>query len=609
MKRQGGPHIDPQIDRGFFAARAGVNGDRVVCKARGEDHANLPDMIRNSLIISCAWKPRGITMDVWKQWKRLAGMSLLMVLADWTTAATSTEMPSAMQNGAHPSQVAQPPTHPMPFAGMGRTAFVYSVDDTRAFLVKVKAAEAISNPMQRCLTYPDPPNSHWSYPAVVAYCRYHMQRVISFADVQKLIQTGHAADLDYQLEQDLQAQINKPAAPGVLDRTYFNDFDNDSFDVRSTLDAWKRASPSSAFAYAASGMAYVAMAANARGAAYIRDTPQSNIDAMDRLLAQADTDLQRAVALNPKVTPAYASMINAGSMSLGDDYTINAAKRGLAAAPDNYSIYGMLSSAVEPKWGGSLEAMDHVAAQAQVYVKRNPLLTIMLSAEPAYRYDVCNCESSANWSAFPVVFDNVSSTTLLSNAGFAASENGHPELAVIYLSEVMRFQPGSWGARRRRDFELPALGESGMAMEDANRLIADNPQIAANYRLRGDIYMSLMDYPLAEKDLERALAMAPDNIEVLSSLGNLYTNLTHEWDKAWDIADRIIGKYPGSPGGWAMRATIVENQPRADLSATYQYFVDHFGDDPTMQWHISRMRELLAKSSQPVPASRNSQHP
>jgi tetratricopeptide (TPR) repeat protein len=482
-----------------------------------------------------------------------------------------------------------------------RPAFI--PDEVRAFLAKVEAAETINDPMRRCLAYPDPPHSHWSPPAVESYCRYHLQRVISFAEAQKLIQTGHAADLDRLLAQDLQAQFTRPAAPGVLDHTYYNAFDNGSFDVRSTLDAWKRDAPSSAFAYAASGMAYVAMASRARGGAYIRDTPQSNLDAMDRLLAQADTDLQRAVALNPKVTPAYVAMINAGSMSLGDDYGLKAAKRGLAAAPDNYSIYGVLSGAAEPKWGGSLEAMDRIAVQAQAHVKQNPLLTILLSAGPAYRYDVCNCESRADWSAFPLVFDNVASTALLSNAGYAASENGHPELAVIYLSEVLRFQPGAWGTRRRRDSELPAVGESRMALDDANRLVAGNPQIADNYRLRGDIYMSLMDYPPAEKDLEHALSMAPDSIDVLSSLGNLYINQTHEWDKAWDITDRVIRKYPGSPGGWAMRATIQENHPRADLSATYQYFVDHFGNDPAMQWHTNRLREVLAKSSQTVPAA------
>lgn len=460
----------------------------------------------------------------------------------------------------------------------------------------------MADPLQRCLSYPDPPRSHWSSETVKAYCQYYLQHVISFDEAQALIQGGQAAELDRQLAQALEAQRTRPESHGLLDHTYFSAFDNGSFDVRSTLDAWKRASPGSAFAYAASGMAYVAMARKARGGAYIRDTPQSNIDAMDRLLFQADADLQRAIALNPEVTPAYVGMVNAGSLSLGNAYLRRAAVRGLAAAPDSYALYGVLSGAMQPKWGGSLEAMDQVARAAQTHVKQNPLLAILLSAEPAYRYDVCNCESSASWSAFPMVFDNVASTTLLSSAGYAASNNGHAELATVYLSEVLRFQPGAEGARRRRAASLPGVDESGMALDDANRLVAAEPQIVANYWLRGNVYMAMMDNAHAEKDLEHALALDPDNIDVLSSLGNLYTNQTQEWDKAWDIADRIIRKYPGSPGGWAMKATIQESHPRADLGTTYQYFVDHFGNDPTMQWHINRLRALLAKSSPPVPA-------
>jgi Tfp pilus assembly protein PilF len=485
---------------------------------------------------------------------------------------------------------------------------LFSSAEVHAFLAAVRQAEAIKDPLQRCLAYPDPPGSHWSPATVKAYCQYYLQSMISFADAQTLIQTGHAADLDRRLAQDLQAQLTRPESHGLLDHTYFSTFDNGSFDVRPTLDAWKRASPSSAFAYAASGSAYVSMASKARGGAYISDTPQSNIDAMNRLLAQADTDLQRAVALNPKVTPAYVAMINAGSMSLGGHYILDAARRGLAVAPDNYAIYGVLSGAAQPKWGGSLEAMNRVAEQAQAHVKQNPLLAILLSAEPAYQYDVCNCESSANWPAYPVVFDNVASTTLLSSAGYAAGENGHSELAVIYLSEVLRFQSKADGARRRRDSNLPGVDESRMALDDANRLIAADPQNADNYQLRGAVYMSLMDNQHAEKDLESALALNPDDGDVLGSLGNLYTNQTHEWDKAWDIADRIIRKYPGSPGGWVMRATIQESQPRPGLSGTYQYFVGHFGSDPGMQWQISHMRELLAKTAQHDPADPTSKN-
>jgi tetratricopeptide (TPR) repeat protein len=529
------------------------------------------------------------------RWLLIAAL-VLLGLGEWVWG-----IHSAMGRFAHrPATSFVPPaSHPLPITGK---AHRFSSAEVHAFLASVRQAEVIKDPLQRCLAYPDPPGSHWSPATVKAYCQYYLQSLISFADAQTLIQTGHAADLDRRLAQNLQAQLTRPESHGLLDHTYFSAFDNGSFDVRPTLDAWKRASPSSAFAYAASGSAYVSMASKARGGAYISDTPQSNIDAMNRLLAQADIDLQHAVALNPQVTPAYVAMINAGSMSLGGDYILHAAKRGLAVAPDNYAIYGVLSGAAQPKWGGSLGAMNRVAAQAQAHVKQNPLLAILLSAEPAYRYDVCNCRSSANWAAYPVVFDNVASTALLSSAGYAASENGHSELAVIYLSEVLRFQPKADDARRRRDSNLPGVDESPMALDDANRLIAAAPQNADNYQVRGAVYMALMDTQHAEKDLENALALDVDNIDVLSSLGNLYTNQTHEWDKAWDIADRIIRKYPGSPGGWVMRATIQENQPRAGLSGTYQYFVDHFGSDPGMQWQISHMRELLAKTSQRDPA-------
>ncbi|WP_158884065.1 tetratricopeptide repeat protein [Rhodanobacter sp. L36] len=484
----------------------------------------------------------------------------------------------------------------------------FTPDEVRAFLAKVRSAEAIADPLQRCVSYPDPPRSHWSPESAKAYCLYYLQQTITFDEAEKLIEHGQAAELDRRLAQELQAQLTRPDSHGLLDHTYFASFNDGSFDVRETLDAWKRASPSSAFAFAASGSAYVAMASKARGGAYINETPQSNIDAMDRLLQQADTDLQRAAKLDPKVTPTYVAMINAGSMSLGGDYLRRAAQAGLAAAPDNYAIYGTLSGATEPRWGGSLAAMDHMARQAQAYVKQNPLLAILLSAEPAYRYDVCNCRSSADWSMFPTVFDNVSSVSLLSYAGGAASEQNHFDLAAIYLSEVLRFQPGAEGARRQRDVSLPAFGETAMALDDASRLIAADPLPSRNFRARADIYMSMGKVALAEKDLEQALAIDPDDIDVLVPLGDLYANQTYEWDKAWHIADRIIQKYPNSPAGWMTRATIQENQPRAGLADTLQHVVEHFGHDPSMQWQINRMREVLARGPRSAPSFRASKN-
>ncbi|WP_158755432.1 hypothetical protein [Dyella sp. S184] len=475
---------------------------------------------------------------------------------------------------------------------------LFTRDEVKTFLAAAKQAEAIKDPLQRCLAYPDPPRSHWSPDAVAAYCHYRLQPVISFAEAQALIQSGKAAELDGRLAQALHDQQTQAGSPGVLNQIFYQDFGNGSFDIRPTLDAWKRDSPTSAFAYAASGFADVEMAANARGSAYMSDTPQSNVDAMNRLLSQADTDLRRAIELNRQVTPAYVAMINAGKMGPGRTYIDEAARRGLAVAPADYSISSALMVAEQPKWGGSLYAMTGLARRAQTHAKDNPLLVLLLAEVPAYEYDVCNCESRADWAAYPTVFDNVASLNLLSNAGSAAASNNHPELSVVYLSEALRFQSATDAIRRKRASGLAALGESKMALDDANSLIAADPKNADNYQMRGIVYMDMADNRHAEQDLETALALNPDDIDVLSELGNIYTNVTYEWDKGWDVADRIIRKYPDSPGGWVMRATIQENQPRAGLNETYQYFVNHFGNDPGMQWQITHMRELLAKAPQ-----------
>jgi len=523
------------------------------------------------------------------RWLLIAAIVLLGIVEwGWGIRSAMTQL-TAQMNAESARRYARPP---LPVA----KARLFSHDEVHAFLAKAKSAEAITDPLQRCLSYPDPPDSHWSRAAVEAYCHYHLQTVISFDEAEALIRSGHAADLDRRLAQDLQAQLTRPESHGLLDRTYFNDFDVDSFDARLTLDAWKRASPNSAFAFAASGAAYVSMAHKARGGEYIQNTPQSNIDDMDRLLAQADTDLQRAVQLNPKITPAYVAMIQAGSMSLGDAYTENAFRRGMAAAPDDYAIYGMYIHAAEPKWGGSLQAMAKIASDAQVHVKENPLLALLLSAEPGYQYDACDCVSSEQrrWDAFPAVFDNVSSTSMLFSAGYAANSQRHPELAVVYLSEGLRFKFDETFGHIRRAYALSSVGDADWALVEANRQIEQQPQSAWGYSMRGYAYKTLRDPIHAAPDLEKAAAIEPNNSFPLSQLGSMYVFNTHEWDKGWDVANRLIHDHPDEASGWILRASIQKDQPRAGLDDTVHYFLDHFGNDPDQTDWVLKMRAMLA---------------
>jgi tetratricopeptide (TPR) repeat protein len=502
------------------------------------------------------------------------------------------------------SQHARPTSSSM-LTGKGH---LFTNAEVYAFLAAAKQAEAIKDPLQRCLAYPNPPGSHWAPAAVNAYCQYRMQPLMPFDELQALIQNGQAAEADRRFTQMLAAQSTQPNARGRLDRTFDQDFDG-SFEVREVLDAWKRASPKSAFAYAASGFAYEKMAHKARGSGYMQDTPASNVESMDRLLQQADADLRQAIALDPKVTPAYTAMIDAGALSLGRAYALDAGRRGLTVDPANFSIYSALMWFAQPKWGGSLKMMNNIAASAQTHRSENPLMVLQLSKEPAYdRVDDCDCHSVEELATYPAIFDQVSTAQEMLYAASAAESSHHMELSVVYFSEALRFDPDLPDARLHRIDNLNNFDESQWAVEEADRMVNASPQDEESIKARAYSYESLGDYKRAEQDMRAALSIDPGDEGALTELLNIYVDWTHEWDKAWDADNRLIQVSPGKPYGWVMRAEIQKQQPRAGLQDTVDYFAAHFDVDPHAHKMLLDMRSALALQSRPIHQASRSTH-
>jgi tetratricopeptide (TPR) repeat protein len=524
----------------------------------------------------------------------LAGLVVLFFMAGCVAVGWWVATPTPVQRPA-PSvarRVAPPPVL--------RPAVEPFSKDIKTFVAAVREAEKQTDPLQRCLAYPDPPGSHWNHDAVVAYCHYRLQPTISFAEVKQLIEQGRSAELDRRMDETLQAQFSQPYAKGALDHIFINDFSDGSFAMRELLDAWKRASPDSAYAYAASGYAYVQMAHDQRGGDWAQNTPQEKFDAMDRLLRQANADLQHAIQLNPKITPVYVAMIHAGGLGNDIAYANLAFKAGLKVDPANWSIYAEMMWLQEPEWYGSLGGIQHVADLAVKHADSNSLLWLEKQAVERYQanFDSCGCAPFPVAANFPSALDEVANSASLAAAGKTAAEQGMSLIAVVYLSEAMRFHASEGELRQMRAEQLAFIGERQMALDEANKIFAQAPGDALSYRTRGNVYAYLGDTDHAVKDLEAAFTLSPDDDEVLGMLGSLYTNQTHEWDKAWDVDERILRKNPDNPDGWIMRATIQEQQPRAGLQDTYHYFLAHFGNNPSMKWQIDHMRDVLAKTSQ-----------
>ncbi|WP_426689740.1 hypothetical protein [Rhodanobacter ginsengiterrae] len=510
---------------------------------------------------------------------------VLLGLGEWVW--TALKMQSQVSQMVHVQAVKQARTHPLP-------SHAFSREQGYAFIARMKQAEAIADPLQRCLAYPDPPDSHWSRDTVVAYCHYRLQPLLTFAQAQSLIQHGQAAELDRRLAAALHAQQTDPAARGLLDRIYQEAFDDGSFDIRPTLDAWKRDAPNSAFAFAASGTAYVAMAADARGSGYLSDTPDSQIQAMHNLLAQADSDLRRAIALNPKMPPAHAALIHADGLGSGRGQVDAAIRDALAAVPDDYAIYLTAMWTRQPNWGGSLDAMDRLAARAQAQAPGNPLMKMLVSERPFYVVWRCDCTQAAEMAAYPDAADQLPNSSNLSSIGKLASDYRNQTMSLIYQSEALRFTPGDEDARVNRAFALVDYDESAWAVADLSQLLGKSPDNRKARDARAYAYEMLGDYRHAEQDLRQLLAMDPRDMRTLSKLGDLFVNWEKNWDQGWTVADQLLREQPQAPYGLLLRASIQQQQPRAGLDATVDQLQAQFGKDPQMAKMLVRMRAAVA---------------
>jgi tetratricopeptide (TPR) repeat protein len=138
-------------------------------------------------------------------------------------------------------------------------------------------------------------------------------------------------------------------------------------------------------AYAARGAYKAQQGFFARGDASAGDTPQSNIDEMQRLHHEAAKDLQIAIAANPHLTPAYTfllRMAKTSSMPFTAKEMLDQAEK-----TDKRSFYVRHEYIVslQPRWGGSHEEMSAYAKSALKYADLNPRIWSLQGAADADR--------------------------------------------------------------------------------------------------------------------------------------------------------------------------------------------------------------------------------
>jgi tetratricopeptide (TPR) repeat protein len=181
--------------------------------------------------------------------------------------------------------------------------------------------------------------------------------VLSNSPTSVQLRAGQYQELDRRYSA-AQAQFENNELSGDDLRAQFRDFYATDPDLGSKLDGWVSQYPNSYVARAARGIYYKKVGFEARGSAYIRDTSQSQIDAMNTAFEKAVADLRASLNMSPKPFLSYFHLLDIGN-AIGAKEEVRAIyDRANSLDPSSYAIRLKYMITLQSRWGGSLEEMQ-----------------------------------------------------------------------------------------------------------------------------------------------------------------------------------------------------------------------------------------------------------
>jgi|GEM_PF-6906315 len=264
--------------------------------------------------------------------------------------------------------------------------FASATPEIREFLIKAEAADKITDPLARCLAFPDLPGNKWPQGLVKAHCDFYYGPRIKLAKAKQLFDAGELDKLDALYAADLERHFSKENFSEIIHADFY-DFDNSSKSDSFTKQ-WLEKAPDSPYALTARAYYFREMARAARGAKWAADTPDENVDQMGKFVSLAEELFQRALKIEPRLMPAYSALISMGTMDSRLDLRRNAIRNAKKIDPLCSVAINFEMASLTPRWGGSYEAMAKLSEEIAPYSGQRPLLANSMVASTADASDI-----------------------------------------------------------------------------------------------------------------------------------------------------------------------------------------------------------------------------
>ncbi|MGN6111403.1 MAG: hypothetical protein ACTHOC_00070 [Luteimonas sp.] len=463
------------------------------------------------------------------------------------------------------------------------------------YIAAVRKADAIQDPLQRCLAYPDLPGNTWPEGLAKARCvAFRTRTKYTIDQVETMLaQPDGAKTLEAHFRDLRDAAVADPTRESALSAAFSVFEYGDKDRIERVARAWRDASPDSAFARTALGLVLEQRGWNARGTKYVKDTPDAKLREMERYFADAATELSAALQTDGKLMPACVGLMEIGRQS-SDDLQSGATAACLQAEPASYAAIEELMTAAEPRWGGSDEQMRSVAAYALARVDRNPLLALFAFDNAYYAIDHMDDGDDQAIAVLAPAAQQVPNAAYLRLVGGAYLRKGDYWKAFAYLSQALRFMPDYAQESRYRALVLDVLGEPAWARADAERAVALLPDSGLAHQELGEIVRqlegpaaALPHFELAMKDSATRESVFPEYCGSLIDAGRM--------EDAGRCVDEELAGYPENPEAWRQRLVVIGYDAPGSLEAMQRFLA--LNDPSSWSYHAKAadtVRKILA---------------
>lgn len=426
-----------------------------------------------------------------------------------------------------------------------------------AYFAAVRSADAITDPLQRCLAYPDLPGNTWAPGIAKARCTMFLTpSKYSLDAIGEMLAQPHGPEaLDAYFEALLAAHYADPAQREQITAalTVFNNQDRDK--AERIARAWLAARPQSPFAHTAVGHVLARRGWSARGTALVRDTPAENLRAMDAYFLDATKEYLAALKANPKLLPACQELMGIGRQS-SDRLQQYATQVCMKADPASYFVVDEMMYAAEPRWGGSDAAMRSVSAYAQARISENPVLGLFAFHHAYYAIERSDDNDASALAILEPASLQVPNAGYLRLVGGAYLRKDDPWKALVYLSQALRFSPNYAQESRFRALALMQVGQPQWARADAERAVSLAPDDGFALEQLGEILRKLEGPAAAAPYFKRAIADAKTRESAYNDYCGVLLD-ARQLDEAGNCIDALLAAFPQNPEGWRQRLYLI----------------------------------------------------